>query len=78
MIGGIRIPRYERADMSTEQHTGASRRDFLKTSTAVAIGSGLASGLSLTGAYAAGSDEIKVGVTQAGETAEQKIAFKVE
>ena len=52
--------------MSTEQHTGASRRDFLKTSTAVAIGSGLASGLSLTGAYAAGSDEIKVGVIGCG------------
>ena len=45
---------------------GASRRDFLKTSTAVVVGSGLASGLGLPGAYAAGSDEIKVGVIGCG------------
>jgi len=45
---------------------GASRRDFLKTSTAVVVGSGLASGLGLPGAYAAGSDEIRVGVIGCG------------
>ena len=50
--------------MSTHDQTtsGASRRDFLKTSTAVVVGSGLASGLTIPGAFAAETDEIKVGV----------------
>jgi predicted dehydrogenase len=52
---------------SHDQHTtGPSRRDFIKTSTAVVVGTGLASGLPLPGAYAAGSDEIKVGVIGCG------------
>jgi myo-inositol 2-dehydrogenase/D-chiro-inositol 1-dehydrogenase len=54
--------------MSTHDQTtpGASRRDFLKTSTAVVVGSGLASGLSMPGAFAAETDEIKVGVIGCG------------
>ena len=46
--------------------SGASRREFIKTSTAVVVGSGLASGLGFPGAYAAGTDEIKVGVIGCG------------
>jgi myo-inositol 2-dehydrogenase/D-chiro-inositol 1-dehydrogenase len=54
--------------MSTHDQTtpGASRRDFLKTSTAVVVGSGLASGLAMPGAFAAETDEIKVGVIGCG------------
>jgi hypothetical protein len=54
--------------MSTHDQTtsGASRRDFLKTSTAVVVGSGLASGLSIPGAFAAETDEIRVGVIGCG------------
>jgi myo-inositol 2-dehydrogenase / D-chiro-inositol 1-dehydrogenase len=47
--------------------TGASRRDFLKTSTAVMVGGTVASTLtSFPGAYAQGSDEIKVGLIGCG------------
>jgi myo-inositol 2-dehydrogenase/D-chiro-inositol 1-dehydrogenase len=42
-----------------------SRRDFMKTSAAV-VGGTLASGLVLPGAYAAGSDEIRVGLIGCG------------
>ena len=46
---------------------GASRRDFLRTSTAAVVGGTLASTFSgLPGAYAAGSDEITVGVIGCG------------
>ncbi len=41
---------------------GESRRDFLKTGTAAALATGLLS----TGVYAAGSDEIKVGIIGCG------------
>lgn len=48
-------------------HEGASRRDFLRTSTAVVVGGTLASSFSgVPGAYAAGSDEIRVGVIGCG------------
>jgi predicted dehydrogenase len=49
--------------MMNEQ--GESRRDFLKTGTAVA-GAAVTSALLTTGAYAAGSDEIKVGIIGCG------------
>ena len=53
--------------MHDSQTPGASRRDFLKTSTAAVVGGTIASTLtSLPGAYAAGSDEIKVGVIGCG------------
>lgn len=45
----------------------SSRREFLKTSTAVAVGSALVSGLSLTrAAHAAGSDTLKIGLIGCG------------
>ena len=44
-----------------------SRRDFIKTSTAAIVGGTIASSLStIPGAYAAGSDEIRVGVIGCG------------
>ena len=44
-----------------------SRRDFIKTSTAAVVGGTIASSLtSIPGAYAAGSDEIRVGVIGCG------------
>ena len=53
-----------------QQHlkTGTpSRRDFIKTSTAAVVGGTIASSLStIPGAYAAGSDEIRVGVIGCG------------
>jgi myo-inositol 2-dehydrogenase / D-chiro-inositol 1-dehydrogenase len=53
-----------------QQHLNAStpsRRDFIKTSTAAVVGGTLASSLSsIPGAYAAGSDEIRVGVIGCG------------
>lgn len=57
--------------MSThdDQHTdaGLSRRSFLKTATVAAVGSAVASGLEFVpGAYAAGSDEIRVGLIGCG------------
>ena len=49
------------------QNTGSSRRDFLKTSTAAAVGTGLAASMNfIPGAYAQGSDEIRVGVIGCG------------
>src|SRR3712207_4551523 len=49
------------------QRTGASRRDFLKTSTAAAVGTTLAASMNaIPGAYAQGSDEIRVGVIGCG------------
>jgi myo-inositol 2-dehydrogenase / D-chiro-inositol 1-dehydrogenase len=53
-----------------QQHLKAgtpSRRDFIKTSTAAVVGGTIASSLSaIPGAYAAGSDEIRVGVIGCG------------
>jgi predicted dehydrogenase len=44
-----------------------SRRDFMKTTTAAAVGSGLAAGFNtIPGAYAAGSDMIKIGLIGCG------------
>ncbi len=46
---------------------GFSRRSFLKTATVAAVGSAVASGLDFVpGAYAAGSDEIRVGLIGCG------------
>jgi myo-inositol 2-dehydrogenase / D-chiro-inositol 1-dehydrogenase len=46
---------------------GTSRRDFIRTSTAMVVGGAVASRFSgLPGAYAAGSDEIRVGVIGCG------------
>jgi myo-inositol 2-dehydrogenase / D-chiro-inositol 1-dehydrogenase len=46
---------------------GLTRRTFLKTATAAAVGGAVASGLDLVpGAYAAGSDEIRVGLIGCG------------
>src|SRR2546428_1772371 len=46
----------------------ASRRDFLKTTTAAVVGGGIASRLgTIPGAYAAGSDMIRVGLIGCGE-----------
>ena len=51
-----------------DQHPdGLSRRNFLKTATAAAVGGAVASGLEFVpGAYAAGSDEIRVGLIGCG------------
>jgi predicted dehydrogenase len=53
-----------------QQHVKAgtpSRREFIKTSTAAVVGGTIASSLSsIPGAYAAGSDEIRVGVIGCG------------
>jgi myo-inositol 2-dehydrogenase / D-chiro-inositol 1-dehydrogenase len=50
-----------------QKDAGFSRRNFLKTATAAAVGTTVASGLDLIpGAYAAGSDEIRVGVIGCG------------
>jgi myo-inositol 2-dehydrogenase / D-chiro-inositol 1-dehydrogenase len=43
-----------------------TRRDFLKTATAAAVGTSLTSVPTLSGAYAAGSDEIRIGVVGCG------------
>ncbi len=45
---------------------GGSRRDFLKSSSAAAVGAGLASLATLPGAYAAADDTIKVGLVGCG------------
>src|SRR5262245_33047856 len=47
--------------------SGASRRQFIKTSTAAAIGSALAANLSITrSAHAAGNDQIKIALIGCG------------
>jgi myo-inositol 2-dehydrogenase / D-chiro-inositol 1-dehydrogenase len=50
----------------SEQQPGSSRRDFLKTTTAAAVGSSLAGWTVIPGAYAQGSDEIRIGLIGAG------------
>lgn len=53
--------------MSTEQDSvHSSRRDFLKTTTAAVVGGTLTSAINIPGAWAAGSDEIRVGVIGCG------------
>ena len=49
-----------------QQEAGFSRRNFIKTATAAAVGSTVATQFSLPGAYAAGSDEIRVGLIGCG------------
>jgi len=44
----------------------SSRRDFLRTTTAAVVGGTLASTVNIPGAFAAGSDEIRVGVVGCG------------
>jgi myo-inositol 2-dehydrogenase / D-chiro-inositol 1-dehydrogenase len=46
--------------------TDHSRRDFMKTTTAAAVGTGLAGWGLVPGAYAQGSDEIRIGLIGAG------------
>ena len=50
----------------SEQHTGSTRRDFLKTTTAAAVGTGLVGWQTIPGAHAQGSDEIRIGLIGAG------------
>ena len=52
--------------MHDQRGSGASRRDFLKTSTAAVVGGALASNLQAPGVFAQGSDEIRVGVIGCG------------
>jgi hypothetical protein len=52
--------------MSEQQNGQASRRDFLKTTTAAVVGGTLTSTMNIPGAWAAGSDEIRVGVIGCG------------
>ena len=51
---------------TTDPNGTASRRDFIRTTTAAVVGSTLATSMNLPGAWAAGSDEIKVGLIGAG------------
>ena len=52
---------------STKEEVPGSRREFLKTSTAAAVGATIASNFSsIPGAYAAGSDEIRIGLIGCG------------
>ena len=50
----------------SEQQPGSTRRDFLKTTTAAAVGSGLAGWGVIPGAHAQGSDELRIGLIGAG------------
>ncbi|HXE81413.1 MAG TPA: Gfo/Idh/MocA family oxidoreductase [Vicinamibacterales bacterium] len=54
--------------MSSETHpsAGSTRREFIRTSSAALVGSTLASVANVPGAWAAGSDEIRVGVIGCG------------
>ena len=52
-------------DQRDQQTPAPSRRDFIKTSAAV-VGGTMASSLVIPGAYAAGTDEIKVGLIGCG------------
>src|SRR5690606_8288735 len=52
--------------MKEQRGSGASRRDFLKTSSAAVVGGTLASALPASGVFAQGSDEIRVGVIGCG------------
>jgi len=53
--------------MSEQNQSPATRREFLKTSTAAAVGAGVLGNLAMSsGAYAAGDDAIKVGLVGCG------------
>lgn len=54
--------------MSNQHDTpgASSRRDFIRTTTAAVVGGTLASTVTIPGAFAAGSDEIRVGVVGCG------------
>jgi predicted dehydrogenase len=53
--------------MSEQNETGPSRRDFIRGATAAAVGTAVATRFEgLAGAYAAGSDEIRVGLVGCG------------
>ena len=52
--------------MKDQRGPGATRRDFLKTSSAAVVGGTLASTLPASGVFAQGSDEIRVGVIGCG------------
>ena len=55
--------------MNSEQASaaGVTRRDFIRTATGAAVAGSVASGFDrLTGAYAAGSDEIRIGLVGCG------------
>ncbi len=52
--------------MSTTNEHESSRRDFLRTTGAAVVGGTLASTVKIPGAWAAGSDEIRVGVIGCG------------
>jgi myo-inositol 2-dehydrogenase / D-chiro-inositol 1-dehydrogenase len=58
----------EHLPMSTQSGAAgaSSRRDFIRTTTAAVVGGTLASTVNLPGAFAAGSDEIRVGVIGCG------------
>src|SRR5690606_15071244 len=59
-------PRSHVMTMKEQRGPGASRRDFLKTSSAAVVGGTLASALPASGVFAQGSDEIRVGVIGCG------------
>jgi myo-inositol 2-dehydrogenase / D-chiro-inositol 1-dehydrogenase len=52
--------------MNQTEQAGSSRRDFLKTTAAVAAGTALTTGLGFADVHAGGSDTIKVGVVGCG------------
>jgi predicted dehydrogenase len=52
--------------MTEKTTTGPTRREFIRDATAAAVGTAAATHFSLTGAYAAGSDEIRVGLIGCG------------
>ena len=55
--------------MAEHSHAGANdvtRREFIRNATAATVGAAAATSISLTGAYAAGSDEIRVGLVGCG------------
>ena len=56
--------------MNEQNAAGPSRRDFIRNATAVAVGTAAAARFQgLVGAHAAGSDEIRVGLSAAAAAA---------
>jgi predicted dehydrogenase len=53
-------------DEQKPNQQNVTRRDFIKSATTVAVGSAVATQVSLPGAWAAGSDEIRIGVIGTG------------
>src|SRR4030095_2839526 len=54
------------ANDDQKPNQSVTRRDFIKSATTVTVGSVVASQVSLPGAWAAGSDEIRIGLIGAG------------